>query len=468
VLIFKEDVAMLKHVAQICTEFYQILKTAAWWEGKAFRNPTTGKRVKFKSLPPEEQKRLNALHKQKSSKRSEKQKARLQRVKDREQRRKDKKEERARRKKEKEDRFKNITPETHPNFFTDNGKRLDTRHGFRPGWKVEKNPDWDPKKDNSYYAKEFNPKTGKAVHYYTEDYMRKHNKIKFANVKRFGELLPQIRQKYTAALTSENPRDKVYSTAIALVDQASMRIGNKNSEEDDVRGLHNLLTKHIKITKSDQGRSKVELNYTGKGKVSQKHEFDVSPTIASNLNDLIQNKGPEDSIFTWEKDGKKIRIAPRLTNKFLKRQLGSNVTIHKFRHHHATEKVKTFLDQIDTTKISLHDVKVAINDSAEYAAEYLGNTAKVARLHYIDPTVYQEFLKRASVKRSLKEVLKGKASSNSMTKQAMDKKFKFVVDENLKELTPEEQTFQDNIEAMKLEDLQPYEDIDFTNDNLKL
>jgi len=462
---------MLKHVAQICTEFYQILKTAAWWEGKTFRNPTTGSRVKFKSLPPAEQKRLNALHKQKSSKQTEKQKARLQRVKDREDRRKQRKEERTRRKKEKEDKFKNITPETHPNFFTDNGKRLDTRHGFRPGWKIEKNPDWDAKKDESYYAKEFNPKTGKAVHYYTEDYMRKHNKVKFANVKRFGELLPEIRKKYAAALTSENPRDRVYSTAIALVDQAAMRIGNKKSEEDDVRGLHSLLTKHIKITKGDEGKSTVLLTYTGKAKQAQKHEFDVSPTIAKNLNELLQNKGPEDSIFTWEKDGKKLRIAPRLVNKFLRRQLGSNVTVHKFRHHHATEKVKSFLDQINTDKISMHDVRVAIGDASEYAAEYLGNTAKVARQHYCDPTIFQEFLKRANIKRSLKEVLKGKASSNDMIKQAMAGKFKFTVDENLQSLTPEEQTFQDNIEAMKLEELQPYEDIDFENsdiENLKL
>jgi len=457
---------MFKHATQICKEFYAIIKLAAWWSGKTFRHPVTGNRVKFKSLPKAEQARLNALHKQKSQKRIDRQNARLQRQKEREERRKKKKEERASRRKEKEERLKNITPQTHPNFFTDDGKRLDTRHGLRPGWKVEKNPDWDPKTDNAYYAKEFNPKTGRPVHYYTEAYMRKHNKIKFANVKRFGELLPRIRENYTAALVSEDPRDKVYSTAIALVDQAAMRIGNKGSEEDDVRGLHNLQVRHMKITPPGH----VELKYIGKAKQSQEHKFDVGPNVAKNLQNLIQGKGDDDPIFTWTKKGKVIRIAPRLTNRYLRRKLGSNVTIHKFRHHHGTEKAKEFLDEINIDKISLSDVRLAISDATNRVAEYLGNTSKVARAHYIDPTIFQDFLKKANVKKSLKEVLKGKASSNMIEKIAKSP-FTFKVDETLKGLTLQEQKFQDDIEAMKLEDLQPYENIDFEHTdpkNLKL
>jgi hypothetical protein len=52
--------------------------TKYWWEGRKFKNPTTGKMVNFKSLPLEEQKRLNQqVNKKKEVKAPEKTKSPL-------------------------------------------------------------------------------------------------------------------------------------------------------------------------------------------------------------------------------------------------------------------------------------------------------------------------------------------------------------------------------------------------------
>jgi len=432
----------MKHIARICLEFIKAAKEAKkpWWFGKLFRHPATGNKVKFKSLPLEEQRRLNARFKRKQEKSLK-----------RAERRKRRDERRLERQKKLQER-KHMTPESHPNFFTNNGKKLNTTRGMFPGVKVSINPEWDPETDNAYYAKQIHPRTGHAVHFYTEDYIKRHNKIKFANVQRFGELLPTIRKKYHEDLKSANERDRVYATAIALVDQAAMRVGNKKSEKDDVRGLHNLQKKHITFTDH-----KVTVSYTGKKKIAQKHTFEVSDTIKNNLQQFLENKQPDDALFTWKKRDEEIRIAPRLVNEYLRMKLGSNVTIHHFRHHHGTQWANEYLARIDASKMSRDQVKQTINDAAVIVAERLGNTPKIAMKHYIDPTIFQNFYARAGMKM--------RANAENVSKTAADKDtthddFLFKVTD-LEGLTPEEQKFHDDLWAIKLEDLQPYEDIKF-------
>lgn len=448
----------MNHIARICDEFLKLsAERKPWWQGKRFSHPDTGNRVRFKSLPPAEQKRLNALHKDKLDKKKdvekskteriklkkERAKKRLEKSKAREQRKKDRAKRRKEREKKKLDKakaFQSMTPESHPNFFTSNGKRLNTTRGMLPGVKVEINPDWDAEKDNHYYAKQINPKTGRPLHYYTEDFIKRHNKIKFANNQRFGQLLPKIRQKYTALLRSKNPRDKAYATAIALVDQGAMRIGNKKSEEDDVRGLHNLQVKHLNLD-----GDKATFSYVGKKKQDQNHSFNVDGAVKDNLQAMIKGKSPEDPIFTWEKDGEETRIAPKLVNRYLRQKLGSNVTIHHFRHYHGTRMADEYLRGIDVDKITPRQAKRAVREAAVVVSEKLGNTPNVARKHYIDPTVFQMFYQRAGMKPP-----KIATADAGIKKTAQDE----LSISSTYGITPDEEEFNARLWETKLEDLE--------------
>jgi DNA topoisomerase IB len=437
---------MYKHFAQICNEFLKI--ATPWWSGQTFMHPETKHRVKFKSLPIEEQKRLNDLHKKTTQKLDDKSKLRSMKEEMKQKRKQDREE-------EKVQKLKNIKPETHPNFFTDDGTRLDTTHGIRTGFKVVKNPEWNAKKDDNFYALDVNPKTNRQTYYYTENYMKKHKKVKFANVKRFMELLSGIREKYMKDLKSSESRRRTYSTAIALVDKCAMRVGNKKSEQNDVRGLHNLEVKHMDIS-----GNQISLHYTGKDKVEQHHKFIVDDTIKNNLLDLVKDKGPEDSIFTFEKLGRVKRITPRFVNRYLKNDLGSNVTVHKFRHANGTRIAKEYLDGIDTNKMTTNDVKLVMSDAISKVADFLGNTPVAAKKHYIDTTIFEDFLKKGNFKVKLKDVLKGVASSSNMKKTASDSSFVFSATSTNSSLTSEEKKFADDINEIKLEELQPYEDLE--------
>ncbi|MDO8641097.1 MAG: hypothetical protein Q7R33_06095 [Nitrosarchaeum sp.] len=436
----------MNHFATISTEFLtHIAARRPWWSGKKFRHPETNNKVNFKSLPLEEQRRLNEMYKSKIQGKQEKMKAQLLRREERTKRRKEKAKVRTEAKQQK----KNITPESHPNFFTDNGKRLSTTHGFWPNAPVQKNPAWDAKTDNTYYALQKNPKTGRPLHYYTENYIVRHEKQKFANNQRFGEKLPDIRKKYQDDLKSTDERNRTYATAVALIDKAAMRIGNKKSEQErEVRGLHNLQVKHMNIKNNS-----IELAYTGKDKVEQKHTFTVDDTIKKNLMDLIHDKSPDQPIFTWHKRGEEIRIAPRQANRYLRERLGSNVTIHHFRHYHGSRIAKEFLDSVDASKMNKSQIKDTIRDSQIAVSEYLGNTPNVARKHYIDPTIFKMFLARAKMKKALAD--------------AMQKTAAFTFDVSSTEgVNPQENKFLDDLGATKLEDLEQFDSIDFENTDI--
>jgi DNA topoisomerase-1 len=395
----------MKHLGCILIEFAKEAAKGPWWMGRTFHSPKSGLMVKFKSLPPEEQKRLNALHKEKKIKQEQtpRHQDRLNKKEERAKNRELRKKLRDKRNKEKDNKrkeFENMTPASHPNFFTDTGKKLFSHHGLYPDIPVLKNPEYDSKLDNGFYAKQqvsIDEKTGKPhfQHFYTIDYINKAEKQKFANNQRFHELLPEIRNRYTTDLSSDDSRRKAYSTAVALVDQAAMRIGNKESEEEnDVRGLHNLQVKHMTVNGNT-----VELTYTGKKQQPQKHTFKVSDTIKKNLLEFTEGKGPEDSIFTFNKKGKQIRISPRRANTYLKEDLGSNVTIHHFRHHHGSLKAQKYLsDAIESTpKMTPDQAKQTAREATIVVSDYLGNTPNVARKHYIDPTIFEDFYKQMHV-----------------------------------------------------------------------
>lgn len=444
----------MKHIATINAEFVKLAKT--WWEGQKFRHPQTRHLVNFKSLPIEEQRRLNALHKKqlKKDERLERKKQRLQRRKDRALRKKERlkrKSEKAKLKKQKRlerAKTKIVTPATHPNFFTKDGVRLNTTRGIRLDRPVNYNPAWSKDNDNAFYAWQPTPTKKNKEHrdyYYTVNYMKKTNREKFAKNKRFGELLPGIRTKYNNGLSSQDERTKIYCTAIALVDQCACRIGNKGSEEvDNVRGLHNLQVQHMKIIDN-----KVELSYPGKKKVDQHHEFTVDETIKKNLMELIKDKSKKDPIFTWTKRDKLIRIAPRQVNRFLRYKLKSPVTVHHFRHFHGTRIANEYLSDIDPAKFSKSAIKRAVDDAAIRVAVFLGNTKGVAKKHYIDPAVFESFYKRAG--------LKMKKAANTEDDVVKENKFDFQFGVVSDPKTSESETnFTDWMSNLKLEELDEY------------
>lgn len=270
---------------------------------------------------------------------------------------------------------------SHGHFFTPTGKKLPGVVGK----KVVINPSYDPEKDDTYYCKSVNI-NGNVQTHYTEEYFAKKKKLKYAKNLDFGKSIEDIRGKLSEDIKSSDKIKQTMALMVHLVDQAYFRIGNSKSEKHGVFGLHNLQARHIKI----EG-SRVHFDYIGKDKVHQKHTIE-SAQVAKMLSELIKGKGANDSVFTVS--GK--MITPQMINSYMKKDLKSPVTIHKFRTYHATRLARELLESVSVApppnEKKLMDL---FKKSMDSIAEKMGHTSSNTTVkHYIDSNILLSFFNK--------------------------------------------------------------------------
>lgn len=290
------------------------------------------------------------------------------------------------------------TPKTHPHLFTKSGRRLFVQPN--PKAKIEVNPEYDEKADNTYYAKSYlKKKDGKVsvIRHYTRDYVIRNKRQKFAHNQALATKLPKVRQGYAKDLKSDDPDKKYHALAVALADQAYMRVGNAESEKErDVRGLHNLQMQHVQIGKDGS----VTFAYTGKHKVQQRHVI-LDKHLTGLIKELAKGKGKSDYLFSWKnKDGKQTHMSPEGLNKYLQDDLGCPTTIHKFRSFHATRMAQEALTQPVPEDVKKDDKKFLkhFRGLIQPISQKLGHKDVATTLnHYIDPTILEHFFTQNSM-----------------------------------------------------------------------
>jgi DNA topoisomerase-1 len=269
-------------------------------------------------------------------------------------------------------------------FFTSGGKKLPGVVGK----KVVINTAYDPQTDDTYYCKSVNI-NGNVQTHYTEEYFVKKKKQKYAKNLDFGKSIEDIRGKLSEDIKSTDPIKQTMALMVHLVDQAYFRIGNAKSEKNGVFGLHNLQSRHIKI----EG-NKVHFDYIGKDKVHQKHTVE-SAQVAKMVGELLKGKGANDSVFTVS--GK--LVTPDMINSYLKKDLKSPVTVHKFRTYHATRLARELLEGVSMTPPP-NEKKVLdlFKKSVDSIAEKMGHTSSNTTVkHYIDSNILLGFFSKYKV-----------------------------------------------------------------------
>lgn len=290
----------------------------------------------------------------------------------------------------------NITPKTHPRHFTKGGRRL-----FRPinpqADKVIYNPDYDEKKDNTYYAKsvrwdEKKQRTITILHY-SQDWVSGNNVGKFEHVKTLNEDIHKIRKGYKTDMQSNDPNKKYFGLALALADQGHFRVGNPKSEKDNkVLGLHNLKVKSIKLN-----GNKATVTYIGKDSIKQIHHLHLDARAIKLIKELMKGKDRNDYLLSWtDKMGKERRVKPETLNQYFKSK-GAKVTVHKLRTHHATSKMYEAIQKPvpESAKRSESALSAYFKSLVIPISHDLGHTSISTTLkHYIDPELVKAFFKR--------------------------------------------------------------------------
>jgi hypothetical protein len=275
------------------------------------------------------------------------------------------------------------SPETNPELFDEQGRKLD--RPIPQNAEVENNPNYDPNKENgNYWVKKFaDPQTGEAQYAYLHrDHVLDPKMKNNLSIKYLDAQLPKIRTWYQSMLSSEEPSEKALGLFVALVDQGRMSTRRLESlKVSDVRfGDGNVVT-----FKSNEGDVKVTLD----------------PTLRENLDMLLKDKHPDDPVFYI--DGNVLNVST--LNNFMHTKFGVLPSV--FLTYHITKDFSVEFQKLSSKikgKSSLDYMQAIKNQVIHKIADDFGILPdEVERL--IDPiaveaSIMSAYLHRDSINKS--------------------------------------------------------------------
>jgi DNA topoisomerase-1 len=221
---------------------------------------------------------------------------------------------------------------------------------------------------------------------YHERWREASNLAKFRRMLRFGQVLPEIRQKVHRQLGQHSDsREKVCSLLLALLDHTSIRVGNEEYvQENGSYGLTTLRRRHIVSDGAE-----VCLNFRSK---SGNHHC-VAITDRRLAKWVLRSRDlPGQHLFTYENErGEFVPATSDDVNACLRELTGEAFTAKDFRTWKASAVAAGMLfDRPDApTKAQRRKV---ITGVVKHTAELLGNTSTVCRKYYIHPRLLEEYL----------------------------------------------------------------------------
>ena len=286
-------------------------------------------------------------------------------------------------------------------IYTPKGELIPTRPSPDVFARIETNPNVGEGKGNNWAIKAFRHETdvtpGRMSQFYTENYTKSASESKYQKVR---DLLPELNsirtkwQQYILKFDISNPAC-VCAVVLELLYNFSARMGTAKG-----KGMGTLAVKNVTVTPNG-----ATIKYLGKCNIPQKNAIlpntPVAKKIISILAELEEGKLSSDYLFTYTKEGKKLRVFPANINKFFK-SLGSPVSCHKLRtakgssiwiEEEGKYKPKTEKEAIAAMNAIAVKVGAALSHirGVEAASKVTGATALSS---YIDPTaVISTFIK---------------------------------------------------------------------------
>jgi DNA topoisomerase-1 len=226
---------------------------------------------------------------------------------------------------------------------------------------------------------------GRRQYLYHPVWRRHRDEAKFDHVLRMAARLPGARRIVTRRLRSDGmSRERVLAVCFRMLDDGLFRIGGEEYADDEGGyGLVTLEKRHARVESE-----RVVFGYTGKG--GKEHKVDLSdPELVAAVEILRRRRGGSDRLLAY-RDGRHWRdLTSGEVNDYLKDRLGEHASAKDFRTWHAT--VVAAIELAKDRPASTSGRKRAVARAMREVADYLGNTAAVARSSYVDPRIIDLF-----------------------------------------------------------------------------
>lgn len=187
--------------------------------------------------------------------------------------------------------------------------------------------------------------TGKNKYIFTsfESFFKsKSDEDKFDLAKKLKRKINSIRETYEKELDSNNNKNKQLATALYLIDNLALRVGNEKGEDEaDTVGVCSLRVEHVELLDDNF----IGLDFLGKDSIRYQNKVKVHEYIYTVLSSLIKGKKKDDDIFD--------EINTNLLNKYLKDMM-KNLTAKVFRTYNASfvfqNEINIINDKFDNFK----------------------------------------------------------------------------------------------------------------------
>lgn len=206
----------------------------------------------------------------------------------------------------------------------------------------------------------------------------KYSKVNFINFDKFNSII----KKYSK-FTGDISKKYVISNMFIIMRDLNIRVGNeKYLEENDSVGLCTLSKMHYR--KTTLGKKEIH-KFIFNGKRGVLHEKKLLSIHIKFVDTIIRLPGQELFLYKSESGYKKI-VAEDL-NQFLKDHVDKNMTCKDIRTYCANQIFKKEYSELLNSGINPKKARI---EATKITANELGNTPKVCRDSYIDPSLYIE------------------------------------------------------------------------------
>lgn len=231
--------------------------------------------------------------------------------------------------------------------------------------------------------------SGRVQYLYSESFRRKQELKKFKKIERFGEHLPNLRERTNKDIELEGfPREKVLAVMMRLINSLYMRIGSQTSvKKYRTYGITTLKRNHLRIGHDGT----LTFDFVGKHHIKQRKVL-VDKELADILRKLSKI-GTKKKLFEYlDENGKPRPIKPTHINQYIKEITSPEFSAKDFRTWGGT-----LIAALELTEIGCCDdekeIKQNVVKAVEKVAEQLGNTPAVCRKSYIHPIILDSYEK---------------------------------------------------------------------------
>jgi DNA topoisomerase-1 len=223
---------------------------------------------------------------------------------------------------------------------------------------------------------------GRRQYLYHQDWRIKRDKLKFDRVLAAARKLPVARRAITRDLGLDGmPLERADALAVRLLDLGYFRIGNDiYADTNGSFGLTTLEKRHVRR----QG-GKLVFRFEGKSGIEHSVEIEDADVLEI-LDRLRRRRGGTERLLAYQESRRWRDLDSDDVNLYLNGLL-EDLTAKDFRTWHATVLAAAALAASEEPGETKASRRRAVKAAVEEVAEYLGNTATIAKNSYIDPRV---------------------------------------------------------------------------------